>query len=165
MENNWMEKLESGDLLLFEGSGMNSKLIRIFTESPISHAAIVYRCPITSQIYLWETGGDSFLSSIHSAKTDVNENSFPIITEKSSPYNASHLIPLYVKLRGNYNKKVYLKKLVCKRKKLDQLVFDLFVVTNMGKPYMANLVSLWTQRDCRYVHRCSRMTCFFSVPL
>ena len=36
--------------------------------------------------------------------------------------------------------------MVDKNNSFDQLSLDLFVAMNLGKPYLSNLVSLWTQR-------------------
>jgi hypothetical protein len=50
------ERLKSGDLLLFDGQGSYSNVIKFFLFSPLSHAAVVYECPKTGALYAWETG-------------------------------------------------------------------------------------------------------------
>jgi hypothetical protein len=132
--NKDVHTLKTGDLLLFEGTGFISKLIKIFTDSHISHAAMVWRCPITNEPYIWETG-------------DVDQDSVPMITRNNRPMNAAHLIPLKVKLKQKHYNKIYVRRLKIKDGyRLDDARLDCFIARNLGKLYTTNLVSLWSQR-------------------
>lgn len=128
-----MINVKSGDIIFTEGLGFNSSLIQFFTESKISHAGLVYKCPITEELYIWEIG-------------DITSYSLPIITRNDAPLNAAHLIPLKNKFCKEYTQNIYVKRLIDENNIFDQLSYDLFVAMNLGKPYLSNLVSLWTQR-------------------
>lgn len=123
--------LSSGDLLLFEGDSYTSKMISFFTSSKISHAAIVWKCPITKKLYMFSCGR-------------IAESSLPIISKYDCPYNGTHLIPITKNSLSEY-KKVYVRKLISE-KEIDSIKFDKFIANNLGKFYTANLVPLWTQR-------------------
>jgi hypothetical protein len=69
-------------------------------------------------------GNRRFHIIFHNIEKDVNKESYPLIIRGSSPLNAAHLIPLCVKMQGKSNKKMYLRRLVDKKKKFDQLKFD-----------------------------------------
>src|SRR3990167_5533108 len=98
--NSNFNSLKTGDLLFFEGEGYVSTLIKIFTNSHISHVGMIWRCPITDRIYIWETG-------------DISDDCLPIITKKNSPINAAHLVPLEIKIKQKY-KKIYTRRLISK---------------------------------------------------
>jgi hypothetical protein len=58
--------LETGDLVLFSGTGWRARLIELFTQCPYSHVGMVYRLPVThdgnpasSVLYLLESAGQS----------------------------------------------------------------------------------------------------------
>jgi len=51
-----MNTLKSGDLIIFQGNSITSKLIQFFTNSKYNHSALVYKCPVSKQLYLFETG-------------------------------------------------------------------------------------------------------------
>lgn len=129
--------LETGDLLFFEGKGPVSTLIKIFTDSNVSHVGMVWKCPITCEFYIWEIGDVTY------------DNSFPIITRKNVPLDSAHLVPLSVKCK-NF-KKIYVRKLVTQKltkKEKNELFIklDTFIALNIGKKYTKNLVSLFTKR-------------------
>lgn len=47
--------LSSGDLLLFEGRSKISRFFTFFT-GRFSHVAVVWKCPWTLRLYVWENG-------------------------------------------------------------------------------------------------------------
>lgn len=130
IENKW--NLKTGDLLLFEGEGRNSSLIKFFTESHITHSAIVWKCPITDRLYLWEVG-------------DVKQETLPIITRRNRPLNSARLILLSRKLKHTRFKKGYVRRLIAE-KPVNFAKLDMFIARNLGKFYTTNLVSLFLQR-------------------
>lgn len=125
------KNLRSGDLLLFDGESNTSQLIKFFTVSCWSHVALVYRCPKTKILYVWENG-------------DVGRGSGPLITRKGCPRNSAHLIPLKSRLKA-YKGLVYVRRLLGK-KSIDHKVYDKFVAENLGTDYSWDLVASWNQR-------------------
>ena len=125
------QRLQSGDLLLFDGDSWTSQLVKFFTSSCWSHIGIVYKCPKTKELYIWENG-------------DISEASGPIITRKGCPRNSAHLVPLKNRL-GAYEGLVYVRRLL-KKKKINQNKFDRFVSDNLGNSYSWDLVASWNQR-------------------
>jgi hypothetical protein len=126
------QDLKSGDLLFFLGNSFTSRLITTFTESIISHVGVVYKCPISGKVYVWETGD-----------IDLEKNCLPIISKGKKAANGAHLIGLEKKLIGNYYTAILVKKLTGD---LDHRKLDVFIAKNLGKPYTINMVNSWCQR-------------------
>lgn len=124
-------KFKSGDLLFFESNDFSSKIIKLFTNSKITHVGMIWKCPITKRLYVWESG-------------DIYKNNFPIINRKNYPLCSAHLIPLSIKINKKY-KNIYYKKLICK-KKFNKLEFDKFIAKNIGKNYPLNIIGVWTKK-------------------
>jgi hypothetical protein len=122
------QPINSGDLLLFSGTGTVSRAIKLFTGHFVSHAAIAFRCPVTNQLYVWEMG-------------DVNFSG-PMITRLGRSKETAHLVSLKEKVKS-YNGDIYVRKL---SKTIDQPKFERFIATNLGKQYNSNLVSAWNDR-------------------
>ena len=124
--------LESGDLLLFDGFTKLSKAVKFFSGGAFSHVAVIWRCPSTKNLYVWENG-------------DPNEREYPIISKKGAPHSSAHLTPLDVKLKG-YKGDIFVRRLI-KRKELSNFPDKLnnFVIENIGKPYRPDFVASWNQ--------------------
>lgn len=123
------KKLKSGDLLLFDGEGGPSKLVKFFTISCWSHVALVYECPKTKELYAWEIGG-------------LPRGSGPVINRKRSGRNAAHLAPLKNRLE-TYRGVVYVRRLFGE---IDQKVYDKWVAANLGVEYSWDLIISWNQK-------------------
>lgn len=126
--------LRNGDVLLFKGNGGGSRLIKVFTRSDVTHAGLVFRCPITDVVYVWETG-------------DLPGGSGPLITVRNSIKLTAHLVPLSTRIKA-YDGEVYVKRLLHdgKSKELDEVAYARFIKSNLGRKYPVTLVSSWNQR-------------------
>ena len=50
-----IERMSTGDILIFHCDALESEVIDVLTDSWFSHAAMVYRHPTTGEVYLWQT--------------------------------------------------------------------------------------------------------------
>lgn len=123
--------LDTGDILIFNGSSTLSKAIKFFTSTVFSHSALVWRCPHTKKLYVWENG-------------EPGEKEYPMITKKKSDLGSAHLIPLYKKIR-HYDGQVYVRPLVGDRTLEFYQKFDKFVGEHLGKPYRCDFIATWNQ--------------------
>lgn len=126
--------LKSGDLLLFDGDGMISQMIKFFTGSKegyveLSHAGIVFECPVTRQFYVWECGNQP-------------RKAGPTVTRENSPHNAAHLSCLSTRLDG-YSGIVYRRSL---NGNIDNDRFARWISLNLGKPYSFDFIPGWNRR-------------------
>lgn len=126
-------ELESGDLLIFDGTSKISKAIKFFTRGQFSHVGLVWRCPTTKKLYVWENGSPS-------------KSSYPIITKKGADHDGAHLTPLRKRFKS-LNGNVFVRRLI--RLKSKTTDFDTkyteFITENLGRPYKSDFVACWNQ--------------------
>jgi hypothetical protein len=131
MPKNW--GLETGDLLLFDGGNKTSKIIKIFTNGVYSHVGMVWRCPVTKKLFVWENGKPP-------------KSSYPIIAVKDSDHAGAHLIPLKKRFKM-YSGTIFVKRLM--KNKINTEEFDNryleFIKKNIGRPYRTDFIACWNQ--------------------
>ena len=124
-----MDKLETGDILMFSGNYFISRFIEYFTHSKFSHIGIVlkdpkYICPKLIGLYMLESGEENFKDS------------------EDDKYKFGVQISDLNKCLDNYKGNVYHRKLHCKRDdKFYQNLIDIHKTVH-NKPYDLNLFDL-----------------------
>lgn len=121
--------ITTGDMLLFSGDSLSSKIIGFLTDSHYSHVGIVYQCPLTKQKYIWEIG-------------NILDEELPIITRKGADSCDAHLIPMRTRIE-KYEGNIMLRKL---NKPIDQDVFTSIVAKMIGTPYNENFALSYNER-------------------
>lgn len=58
------DHLQTGDILLFSGRTLVSRVIRFFTRSQWSHIGIVVRQPATGELFLWEATSSNTIDDV-----------------------------------------------------------------------------------------------------
>lgn len=118
-----MNILNTGDLIFFTTINSGGSSVKFFTLSNFTHVGIIYICPITNIIYIWEVGEAS--------------GSKIVITRDKKATNASHLIPFDIKIKSKYVKEIYIRKLITNEFIQDKMTK--FIAENIGKNYDYNL--------------------------
>ena len=54
-----MRNLKAGDILLSSGIGVGGAIIRVFDDSPFSHASVVVTDPYIDEPCIWQSIGNS----------------------------------------------------------------------------------------------------------
>lgn len=81
-----VDELDTGDIILMRGIGSNSRFALKVIGEPFSHICVVFKCPITGQKYVYETG-------------PPQPNTGNIIVRKGGSKFRTHLMTLDSKLR------------------------------------------------------------------
>lgn len=123
--------IETGDILIFSGKGNNSKYVKLFQWSQVTHVAMAWICPITKDVYCWEIG-------------NISCNSYGVISKQGAIPSFSRLYNLRLKLQNSKYTKVWIRKL--RNHSIDHKELTNFIIKNLGLHYNYNVVYPWMER-------------------
>lgn len=155
-----IDDLETGDMILFNGNYMLSKIIEYFTHSIYSHVGVIIKDPCFENLFL---KGIYVLESGYEPKGDP---------ENDRVKYGVQLTKLDTFL-NNYNGKIFIRKLHCKRNKIfyDKIIQIHSNVHNL--PYDLNPID-WIKADFdieignvqkNNTFWCSALVCYFYIKL
>lgn len=127
-----MYDFQTGDLILFDGKRSKSKLIQYATGSNWSHCGILFKCPKTEKLWIWEVGG-------------LSRNAGYVIQKKNSAKRDSHITCFDTRI-PNYCGMVAVRRL--KGDIIDQQKLKSFMIHHLGIPYSLEIKKDLLDRLC-----------------